>query len=186
MKVYTRTGDDGTTGLLFGGRVAKDHLRTEAYGTVDEAVAALGLARAQVENESRWAELLLQLERELFVVGAQLATGSEAWEKLQPGVSRATPAMVERLEERIDEIEREFPLPQEFIVPGGSMASAAVDLARSIIRRGERRTVLLVREGLLDDDVCLRYLNRLSDLLFVLARALESGKTIPVRVPHTE
>lgn len=183
MKVYTRTGDDGTTGLLFGGRVPKDDLRTEAYGTVDEAVAALGLARAEVEDQPRWAELLLELERELFVVGAQLATGSEAWHKLQPGVSRATPDMVERLETRIDEIEQEFPLPQEFIVPGGSRASAAVDLGRATARRAERRTVLLVREGLLEDDVCLRYLNRLSDLLFVLARALEPGRTVPVRVP---
>lgn len=180
MKVYTRRGDDGTTGLLYGGRVDKDDLRTEAYGTVDEAVSALGLARAAV-TEPEWAQAVLVLQRELFVVAAQLATHTDHWSQLSGGVSRVTDAMVDVLEARIDALTERFPLPQEFVVPGESAAGAALDLARTIVRRAERRATAMRRADLLPDDAPLRYLNRLSDHLFVLARAVEGGRYVPSR-----
>jgi cob(I)alamin adenosyltransferase len=175
LKVYTKRGDDGTTGLLYGGRVDKDDLRTAAYGTVDEAVSALGLARAQLAAEPAWHDAVLEIQREMFVVGAQLATHTDHWPQLDDGVSRVTAGMVDRLEQRIDDLTERYPLPREFVVPGDRPAGAAIDLARSIVRRAERHTVALRREGLLPEDVVLRYLNRLSDYLFVLARAVEGG-----------
>jgi cob(I)alamin adenosyltransferase len=174
MKVYTKRGDDGTTGLLYGGRVDKDDLRTSAYGTVDEAVSALGLARAALEA-GEWHDAVLDVQRALFVVGAQLATHVDHWPKLVDGVSRTTPDMVDALEAAIDDCTDRYPLPQEFVVPGGSTAGAAIDLARTIARRAERHVVAMQREGLLPDPTPLRYLNRLSDYLFVLARAVEGG-----------
>jgi cob(I)alamin adenosyltransferase len=174
MKVYTKRGDDGTTGLLYGGRVDKDDVRTTAYGTVDEAVSALGMARAALEG-SEWADAVLVVQRQMFIVGAQLATHVDHWTKLTEGVSLTTPAMVDELEVRIDAITDRYPLPQEFVVPGGSVAGAAIDMARTIARRAERAVVGMQREGLLPDDSPLRYLNRLSDYLFVLARAVEGG-----------
>lgn len=189
MKVYTKRGDDGTTGLLYGGRVDKDDLRTEAYGTVDEAVSALGGARALL-GRGEWHDAVLALQRELFVLGAQLATHPDHWPQLTDEVSRVTPAMVDRLEAGIDALTARYPLPQEFVVPGQQPAGAAIDLARTIIRRAERRAVTLQRAGALPDDVALRYLNRVSDHLFVLARAVEGGDHVPSRthpgdVPHT-
>ncbi len=141
-RIYTKTGDDGTTGLLFGGRVGKDDLVTEAYGTTDEAVAALGLARALTDDEAIAAEVLA-LQRELFVVGADLATNPDARDRLEPGVSLVTHEMVGALEAQIDTLVAERPLPQVFIVPGANPASAAIDLARSIVRRAERAVVAL-------------------------------------------
>jgi cob(I)alamin adenosyltransferase len=168
-RIYTKTGDDGTTGLLFGGRIPKDDPATEAYGTADEAVSALGLARAHCADPGL-VEEILQLQRELFVVGADLATNPQERDKLTPGVSLVTPDMVERLEARIDQMVAERPLPQVFIVPGANPCSAALDLARSVVRRAERHVVGLERaERTVNHDVRL-YLNRLSDLLFVLAR----------------
>lgn len=187
MKVYTKTGDDGTTGLLYGGRVDKHDLRTEAYGTVDEAVSALGLARADLPRSDagpdagEWHDAVLALQRELFVVGAQLATHTDHWRQLTDEVSRVTPQMVERLETAIDELSTRYPLPQEFIVPGGSRAGAGVDVARTVIRRAERLTVAMQRAELLPEDVLVRYLNRCSDYLFVLARAIEGGEWVPTR-----
>lgn len=183
MKVYTKRGDDGTTGLLYGGRVDKDDLRTEAYGTVDEAVSALGLARATLatQGDEPWPGVVLGIQRELFVVGAQLATATEHWGQLTEGVSRVTAGMVQRLEDEIDRLVAEHPLPGEFVVPGEHPAGAALDLARTIVRRAERVAVRLDREGLLPDDVVVRYLNRLSDHLFVLARAVEGGAYTPSR-----
>ena len=175
MKVYTKRGDDGTTGLLYGGRVAKDDLRTEAYGTVDEACSALGLARAQLGDEPELADAVLTVQREMFVLGAQLATHTDHWDQLTDGVSRVTDAMIDELERRIDVITDRYPLPQEFVVPGERLPGAAVDLARSIVRRAERAAVAMRREQLLPDDLLVRYLNRLSDYLFVLARAIEHG-----------
>lgn len=179
MKVYTRRGDDGTTGLLYGGRVDKDDLRTEAYGTVDEAVSALGMARAALAGE--WAEAVLRVQRELFAAGAQLATHVDHWPRLTAEVSRVTPAMVDRLEDAIDVLTERYPLPQEFVVPGGSQGGAAIDLARTITRRAERAVVRMRGAGLLPDEEPLRYLNRLSDYLFVLARAVEGGAYLPSR-----
>jgi cob(I)alamin adenosyltransferase len=182
VKVYTRRGDDGTTGLLYGGRVDKDDLRTEAYGTVDEAVSALGMARAALGGgELGWAGDVLRVQRELFVVGAQLATHTEHWERLTDEVSRTTAAMVDRLEVEIDALTERFPLPAEFVVPGQRPAGAALDLARTIVRRAERAVVSMQRRELLPDETPLRYLNRLSDYLFVLARAVEGGEYLPTR-----
>lgn len=180
MKVYTKRGDDGTTGLLYGGRVHKDDLRTTAYGTTDEAASALGLARARLEAGEAH-DRVLTVQRALFVVGAQLATDVEHWGQLTDGVSRVTDAMVVELEGAIDELVERHPLPQEFVVPGGSEASAAVDLARTVVRRAERACVAMERAGLLPDAVVLRYLNRLSDYLFVLARMIDDGRYIPSR-----
>jgi cob(I)alamin adenosyltransferase len=167
-RIYTKTGDDGTTGLLYGGRIGKDDASTEAYGTTDEAVAALGLARASVD--ASMAEEILALQRELFVVGADLATNPAERGKLEPGVSLVTPEMTGRLEERIDALVAERALPQAFVVPGANEGSAALDLARSVIRRAERHVVALEHEGRDVNPEVRRYLNRLSDLVFVLAR----------------
>jgi len=168
-RIYTKTGDDGTTGLLYGGRVPKDDLVTEAYGTTDEAVAAIGLARAMTTSEPMAVDLLA-LQRELFVVGADLATNPRERGKLEAGVSLVTDDMVRRLEQRIDALVDERPLPQVFIVPGANPSSAALDLARSIVRRAERAVVRLESAQREVNPAVRRYLNRLSDLLFVLAR----------------
>jgi len=170
-RIYTGTGDDGTTGLLHGRRVSKADLATEAYGTADEAVAALGLARA-LSQDATFKEEVLGLQRELFVVGADLATNPAERRKLEPGVSLVTPEMAARLEARIDELVTANPLPQAFVVPGANPVSAMLDVARSIVRRAERRAVeLRDASGEVNEEV-LRYLNRLSDLLFVLARTI--------------
>jgi len=180
MKVYTRGGDDGSTGLLYGGRVQKDDLRTDAYGTTDEACSALGLARAELVG-TEWHDVVLEVQREMFVLGAQLATHLDHWDRLDERVSKVVPAMVDELEARIDALTDRFPLPKEFTVPGGTRAGAAVDLARTIVRRAERLVVRMTREELLPDDTVRRYLNRLSDYLFVLARAVEGGTHTPTR-----
>jgi cob(I)alamin adenosyltransferase len=175
-RIYTKTGDDGTTGLLYGGRVPKDDASTEAYGTTDEAVAVLGMARARSGREL--AEEILALQRELFVVGADLATNPAERAKLEPGVSLVTAEMTQRLERRIDELVAERALPQAFVVPGANEGSAAFDLARSVIRRAERNVVALEREGRVVNPEVRRYLNRLSDLVFVLARR-QAGEDEP-------
>jgi cob(I)alamin adenosyltransferase len=179
MKIYTKTGDDGTTGLLYGGRVQKDDAATDAYGTSDEAVAALGIARARIA-EPKLAELILRIQRELFVVGAELATAPENRSKLKPETSLVTAEMVGALETVIDEYTAKFEMPEEFVVPGETETSAAIDLARAIVRRCERLAVGMARDGRLDGSEVVRYLNRLSDLLFVLARYEEGGFT-PLR-----
>ncbi len=169
MRIYTKGGDDGTTGLLYGGRVDKSDPRTEAYGTTDEAVAALGTARVFIAD-STLADLVLHLQRELFVVGAELATATENAHKLTPGNTKVTAAMVEELEKLIDEYTGRIRMPEEFIVPGETRGSAFLDFARTVVRRAERHTVAMDRAGLLTDREALRYLNRLADLVFVLAR----------------
>jgi len=174
-RIYTRTGDDGTTGLLYGGRVPKDDLVTQAYGTTDEAVAALGLARATTPDAAVAVEIL-DLQRELFVVGADLAANPQERAKLEDGVSRVTATMTERLERRIDELVAQRPLPQVFIVPGANPSGAALDVARSVVRRAERHVVALERAERSVNPEVRRYLNRLSDLLFVLAR-WEAGES---------
>ena len=149
--------------------MAKSDLVTEAYGTTDEAVAMLGLARALCEDEPLAGDILV-LQRELFVAGADLAANPKARKKLDPGVSLVTASMVERLERRIDELVERRPLPDTFIVPGANPASAALDVARSVVRRAERQVVALERAEREVNPEVRRYLNRLSDLLFVLAR----------------
>ncbi len=178
MKVYTKTGDDGTTGLLYGGRVDKHDLRTTAYGTVDETCSALGLARAELDGHLH--DEVLAVQRELFVVGAQLATLDEHWDRLDPGVSRVDVSMVDALDGRIDACVERHPLPQHFVVPGGTRAAAALDLARTVCRRAERYAVAMDRAGMLPDDTPVRYLNRCADLLYVLAREAE-GTHLPSR-----
>ena len=195
--VATTRGDDGTTGLLFGGeRITKDDPRAEAYGTIDEAVAALGIARASAATEAPTltataagdlAELILRLQRELFVVGAELATNPDAWARLEDGRTRVSAAMVVALEVTLVETERGIAMPSEFVVPGETATSAALELARTIIRRAERRAVGLRREGLVPGEHLVPYLNRLADLVWVLARAAEqaaSRSATPARRPR--
>lgn len=175
MKIYTKKGDDGTTGLLYGGRVAKDDIRTEVYGTLDEVVSALGIGRAgglvpRVES------IVVRLQREMFVVGAQLATAEENQEKLQEGISKVTAAMTQQAEADIDALVAEHPLAPEFILPGETPGSAGLDLARTTVRRAERQAVQMARRDLLPDGEILRYLNRVSDLMFTLARYEEAER----------
>jgi len=157
MRIYTRKGDTGTTGLLFGGdRVSKADLRTDAYGTTDEAVSALGLARAAIgavtdRTEARLDELVIRLQRELFVVGAELATHVGRRDRLADGSTRVTDEMVDALEHEIDDLETLVEQPKEFVLPGETMTGAALDLARSTVRRAERRAVALTEAGGLPD-----------------------------------
>lgn len=169
MKIYTRRGDTGETGLLYGGRVSKADPRTEAYGTIDEAVSALGLARS-LSQDARVREIILDLQRELFTVGAELATDVDHYDTFLKHFKPVTAEMVTRLEETMDSLQEEFTLPRAFVIPGASAASGAMDLARSVLRRAERRAVGLHEEGLLKNPEVLRYLNRLADLLFILPR----------------
>ena len=179
--VATGRGDDGTTGLLFGGeRVAKDDLRTEAYGTVDEAVAAMGLARVELAEAGAadLAATILRLQRELFVVGAELATNPEARDRAQDGVTRVSGAMVDGVDALLREAEAGIELPREFVVPGETRASAALEIARTLLRRAERRTVTLARgDAAIAEGRTLPYLNRLADLLWILARAAEQAES---------
>jgi cob(I)alamin adenosyltransferase len=181
MRIYTKKGDTGTTGLLFGGdRISKSDLRTEAYGSTDEAVSALGLARAAIgaitdRTEARLDTLILRLQRELFVVGAELATHADRRDRLTDGTTRVTEEMVTALEREIDELELLVEQPKEFVLPGETLTGAALDLARTTVRRAERRCVALAEGGGLPDTHVLAYLNRLADLLFVMARAADGG-----------
>jgi cob(I)alamin adenosyltransferase len=181
VRIYTRKGDGGTTGLLYGGdRVSKADLRTEAYGTTDEAVSALGLARAAIgavtdRTEARLSDLIVRLQRELFVVGAELATHTDRRDRLTDAETRVTLDMVTALEGEIDELETLVVQPKEFVLPGESLTGAALDLARTTVRRAERRAVALTAEGGLPDSQVVPYLNRLADLLFVMARAADGG-----------
>jgi cob(I)alamin adenosyltransferase len=170
MKIYTRKGDDGGTTLWYGGRVPKYSGRPEAYGSVDEAASALGLARAACERDSELYPDILRIQNELFVTGAELATAPEAAGRLEPGVSKVTPEMVERLESDIDRYMDRVDLPPKFVIPGGSELSARLDVARAAIRRAERRVSALKDDGDLADDTVLVYLNRASDAAYAMAR----------------
>ena len=182
MRIYTKTGDDGTTGLLYGGRISKSDPAAEAYGSVDETVAALGVVRA-ASHSPVLNRIVLRLQRELFVVGADLATNPGERHKLKAGVSLVTEEMVTGLEELIDRNVEQHPLPQEFVVPGANPVSAALDVARTQCRRAERRSVELREAGRAVSGEAVRYLNRLSDLLFVLARWQAGGPEEPSREP---
>ena len=170
-RIYTRKGDDGTTSLWYGGRVAKNDARTEAYGSIDEAGAALGVARSLCgQDESKLAADILRLQGELFVAGAELATAPDAVGRLQEGISRIDDGMVEALEPVIDRYMDRVDLPPKFVITGGTTLSAQLDVARTVIRRAERRVVALRDRGELASDGVLRYLNRASDLAFAMAR----------------
>jgi cob(I)alamin adenosyltransferase len=178
MDIYTKRGDDGTTGLFYGGRVSKADAGPEAYGTVDEAVAALGVARSLSEGDV--ANAILERQRELFVVAAELATAPANRVKLSDGTSRVTAEMITTLEGLIDDIVDRVGMPTEFVVPGGTPVAAAVDVARTVVRRAERHTVALVALGGREDTEAVRYLNRLADYLYMLAREVE-GEWVPSR-----
>jgi cob(I)alamin adenosyltransferase len=170
VKIYTRKGDDGTTGLWYGGRVPKYAGRPEAYGSVDEAASALGLARSAADRGGELHADILRVQNELFVAGAELATAPEAAERLEEGVSKVTADMVDRLEADIDRYMDRVDLPPKFTIPGGTELSARLDVARAAVRRAERRVAALKDDGDLPDDTVLTYLNRLSDALFAMAR----------------
>ena len=180
--VATGRGDDGTTGLLYGGRISKDDPRTEAYGTVDEAVAALGLARAELNEAGldELAESVLRWQRELFVVGADLASNPRKRDRLEDGVTRVSEQMLEGVEIELALWEAAVEMPREFIVPGETRASAALELARAILRRAERRAITAERASPQASAWIVPYLNRLADLLWVLARAAEQAAGAPV------
>ena len=165
MKIYTKTGDDGTTGVFGGPRVQKDDLRIEAYGTVDELNAVLGSARNEVEH-SDLQQLLATLQDELFAVGAELASPDPVKSKTL-GIKDQH---VSALERAIDQLEQSLPELKHFVLPGGSRGAAALHMARAVCRRAERRVVTLREHDPLPDSRVLVYLNRLSDLLFVMAR----------------
>lgn len=179
MRIYTKTGDDGTTGRFLGGRVSKAEVLVEAYGDVDEAVAVLGVARAGCPDPEL-AGHVLQLQRELFVVGADLATNPAHRDRLEPGVSLVTEEMVTRLEGLVDRLVERRPLRPVFLVPGSTATSAALDHARTVVRRAERHAVAARAAGAEVSPLVVRYLNRLSDLVFVLAREAAGDAEEPV------
>ena len=167
VRIYTRKGDDGTTGLLYGGRVPKSSPSIEVNGAVDEAQAVLGLARAEATRGSELDVLLVDLERDLWVLMAEVATASRNRPKLTPGQSMVTPDMVSALETRIDALSERFEMPSEFVVPGQNRAAAALDVARTVVRRAER---MASASPPAPDSHVGAYLNRLSDLLWTMAR----------------
>jgi cob(I)alamin adenosyltransferase len=181
-KLYTGKGDDGTTGLYFGGRVPKDDARPEAYGTVDEAQAAIGLARAAAERGSELDHLLVGVERDLYVLMAELATATENHHKLTPGQTSVTAEMVRSVEGATDDHGSRFEFPTEFVVPGQTELAARLDVARAVVRRAERRALPVAGA----ESQVVPYLNRLSSLLWTLARWVEADDTLLTRTPQEE
>jgi len=170
-KIYTRTGDDGTTGLGDGTRVAKDSLRVDAFGTVDEANSAIGAVLAATSVPQAIRDTLTEVQHDLFELGGELCI---------PGHEAVSEAFVDRLETELDDLNQDLPALKEFILPGGGEAAAACHLARTIVRRAERVTITLADTDTVRPEV-LKYLNRLSDLLFVIARVLarvENGEEV--------
>ena len=176
MKIYTRDGDEGETGLLYGGKVSKSSSLPEAYGTVDEAQAILGLVRTECEKGSDLEEKVIHIERDLYVLMAELATDPSNYDKLESGKSKVNEEMINFLEEFIDEISSRFELPKEFVIPGQNRISALIDIARTVVRRAERRTIACG----VKNSLAVPYLNRLSDLLWAMARWQE-GESITSR-----
>lgn len=177
MTIYTRAGDDGTTSLFYGGRVRKDAGAPCAYGTVDEAQAALGLVRAEAAAGGELDDLLVRLERDLYVAMAELATAPENREKLKAGTTLVTAEMVSGLEPVIDDLTTRFDPPTDFVLPGANRLSALLDVARTVVRRAERETIPVAVEG----SHVLAYLNRLSDLLWTMARWQETEHLLAKR-----
>jgi cob(I)alamin adenosyltransferase len=177
MRIYTRKGDDGTTGLLFGGRVSKNSSRIETNGAVDESQAALGAARAEASPGSELDEMLVGLERDLYVLMAEVATATENRHKLTPGTSLVTTQMVDALEAQIDQLSERTTMPTEFVIPGANRRSAALDVARTAVRRAERLAVTEPIEG----SSVVAYLNRLSDLVWTMARWQEGDDHLEAR-----
>ncbi len=165
FKIYTKTGDKGTTALFGGERVAKNHPRLEAYGTVDELNSHLGLALAFVSDE-KLKKIVLDLQNDLFDLGGDLATPLE---KTKLEITRISDSYIIKLENIIDELQNELPELRSFILPGGTPAAGQLQVARAVCRNAERKTVALAENFDINEKVII-YLNRLSDLLFVLAR----------------
>jgi cob(I)alamin adenosyltransferase len=174
-RIYTKRGDDGTTGLLYGGRVRKDAWRIELNGVVDEAQAAIGVARAQTPEGTEVNERLVTLARHLYVLMAEVATAPDNRTKLVAGSSLVTPDMVAALEAGIDDLLARFDMPSDFTVPGENSVAAALDLARTVVRRAER---LAVAEPVGEGSLVVAYLNRLSDLLWAMARWQEGPEHV--------
>ena len=166
MSFYTKKGDDGTTGLLFGGRVRKDSPTAEAVGDVDEAQAAIGAARAEAERGSELDALLLDVERDLYVLMAELATAPDNRHKLEAGRTLVTPDMVDALGATTDRLAERFEMPSDFVLPGDNRLSALLEVARTVARRAERHAVVVAADG----SSVVPYLNRLSSLLWAMAR----------------
>jgi cob(I)alamin adenosyltransferase len=177
VRIYTKKGDGGSTQLLYGMHVRKDAPLVEANGAVDEAQAALGVARAEAEGLSWLAELLLALQRDLWVLMAELATPAEHRDRLRPGESLVDDEMVAFLEESIDRMEPKVVMPDGFVVPGQNRLAASLDMARTVVRRAERAAVVVNNPG----SLVVVYLNRLSDLCWMAARLAE-GESLPTRV----
>jgi cob(I)alamin adenosyltransferase len=179
-KVTTGTGDTGYTGLLGQQRVAKYDPRPDTFGTVDEATSALGLARA-VAQDQKVKEIILRVQQELYLLMGELATPPENYEKM--GL-RMTREHVEWLEQIEGELKQEVEIPNKFIIPGDTLDGAALDLARTIIRRAERMAVKLLHDGIIENTEVIRYLNRLSDLIFILARYIEVKSSLAQLPEH--
>ena len=177
VRIYTRGGDDGTTGLYYGGRVRKDDPAPTAYGTVDEAQAFLGLARAETGDDELDA-LLVRVERDLYVCMSELATAEANRSKLQAGSTLVTEEMVASLEPLIDDLIARFEMPADFVIPGANRVAAAIDVARTVVRRAERESLAVAVDG----SYVVPYLNRLSDLLWALARWQEGGALLSKEV----
>ena len=176
MKIYTRNGDEGETGLLYGGTVSKASSLPEAYGTVDEAQAILGLVRTECEKGSDLEEKIIHIERDLYVLMAELATDPSKHDKLESGKNKVNEDMISFLEGFIDDISSRFELPKEFVIPGQNRISAILDIARTVVMRAERRTISCE----IKNSLAVPYLNRLSDLLWAMARWQE-GESITSR-----
>ncbi|MBA3655436.1 MAG: cob(I)yrinic acid a,c-diamide adenosyltransferase [Actinobacteria bacterium] len=174
MPHYTGKGDDGTTGLLYGGRVAKNAPAPAAYGAVDEAQAFVGLIRAEVEAGGELDALLVEVARDMWTLMGELATDPSNLHKL---AARVTAEMVERVAARVAAIEERFEMPRQFVIPGENRVAALCDVARAVVRRAERASIAVAAE----DSFVVPYLNRLSSLLWVLARWQEGGHSLPSR-----
>ena len=176
-KVTTGTGDAGYTGLLGDERVPKYDPRPDTFGTVDEATSALGLARAMTQHQ-QVKDIIYTIQQELYLLMGELATTPENYEKM--GL-RMTNEHVKRLEQVEETLKQEVEIPNKFIIPGDTPDGAALDLARTIIRRAERMTVKLLHDGVIQNTEVVRYLNRLSDLVFILARYIEVKSSLATR-----
>ncbi len=177
MKIYTKKGDNGDTSLLYGAGVSKDDIAPEAYGSVDELVASLGLIRAESKLPTDVKDTILRIQRELFIVAAELATDKSKRKKLSEGKTLVTEEMIINLEKDIDNLTEKNGLPNFFVVPGENIISAKLDWSRVISRRAERKCVTWYKTLDMSDSKVLIYLNRLSDLLWMMARDFEKDWT---------
>ncbi|MFL2761928.1 MAG: cob(I)yrinic acid a,c-diamide adenosyltransferase [Dehalococcoidia bacterium] len=184
MKIYSRTGDDGTTGLFLGGRVPKNDLRCEANGEIDFAISAMGMARS-LSKKDRTKNILLKIQRDLYTVSSELAVDTAKYNSFKKDFITIDENYVQKIEEWIDELTQVISIPNKFIIPGDSLVSSTLDLARSSIRTAERRIVELQDEAKLNNQRILNYVNRVSDLLFTLAR-YEDSEISPTIVLNTK